>query len=354
MTRQLTQRLPGSLAARCSPAGQADPPSARPAGHVSLDQLLSAIGVAALTGVLAAQVLIPDQLNEASVALAMVGILVGIPHGAVDHMVPFWTSRTRPQRRSMALVLGHYLLVAALAVVALVVIADLAVAIFLLASAWHFGRAETQFLVADAPAPRSTLDQEWVRAAAHGSAVIVLPLGFGHYHQATVLGQLAPAFPGDAVGALLSLLAVGVLSLNAAVALQAFRQGRWRVGFEIVLLVAVFVLVNPLAAFAVYFGFWHALRHTARLLALPGPDGARLATADALRRYARCALLPTAVVAAALPIVWIHASPSLVSGALAVLLALTFPHMRTVAALDRWSGASGRSEPMRIRTGSSG
>lgn len=315
----------------------------------------SIVGVVSLVAVLAAQTLVPSLLQRSTVGLAVAGILIGVPHGAVDHMVPFWTSGTRPQVWSMTLVLGRYLGVAALAATALVLLPDLAVTAFLIASAAHFGLAEIEFNRraeneapkaghefsqgggASGPPPTPRLDL--LRAVAHGGAVIVLPLSLWHVQVAQVLGRLGPLYAGDRLTRLEDVLAVGVLVLNLGLSLGAMRRGRWSEAAQIALIVTVFVVVPPLAAFAVYFGGWHAVRHTGRLLALPGARGAVLSRSAAWRRYLLHAALPTLTVLIVMGIVWADHSRPVIAAALAVLVAITFPHLFTVAALDRWTAA---------------
>ncbi len=296
---------------------------------------LSVVGVLALLAVLGAQAVAPDVLQRASVGLAIVGILIGIPHGAVDHMVPFWTGATRPRATVMAGVLAQYVGIAAAAGVALYLVPDVAVTVFLIASALHFGWGEAQFARASDAGSASGLQA--IRAIAHGTAVVVLPLSLWHHQAAGVLGPLAPWYAGDSSGWLLTAGAGVVLTLNAAVALAALLAGRMWDSAQTTLVVVVFIVAPPLAAFAVYFGFWHSLRHIGRVLALPGLGAARLSTRAAIARYAWHAALPTVAVAVALPIVWATGSRTVITSLFVLLLALTFPHMHTIAGLDRWA-----------------
>jgi UDP-N-acetylmuramyl pentapeptide phosphotransferase/UDP-N-acetylglucosamine-1-phosphate transferase len=65
-----------------------------------------------------------------------------------------------------------------------------------------------------------------------------------------------------------------------------------------------FTFVHPFAAFGVYFGLWHALRHTARLVDLASGGGA---ARTGVRRVAAQATLPTAGALAVLAGVWVTA-----------------------------------------------
>jgi fatty acid desaturase len=106
---------------------------------------------------------------------------------------------------------------------------------------------------------------------------------------------------------------------------------------------ALFTVVPPLAAFGAWFAGWHALRHTGRLVALIQEASPGVGRGPAVRRFAAHAALPTvATLAVVVVLSGPQASAPAVSTALAVLLALTFPHLRTVSALDRWAAASPR------------
>lgn len=74
-------------------------------------------------------------------AIAAVGIVIGIPHGAVDHLIPGLASRNRSTFAHLGVVIGCYVLVAAVATTALLLAPDVSFAVFLLVSAAHFGWA---------------------------------------------------------------------------------------------------------------------------------------------------------------------------------------------------------------------
>lgn len=290
---------------------------------------------------MAAQLLVPDELGRLAPLIAMAGIVLGVPHGAVDHMVPFWMGGRRPSPRELATVLAGYLTIAAAAALALVLTPTVTVAVFLVVSAVHFGRAEAVVNAEDGGRPAPGLLQDVPTTLAHGLAVTGLPLVLWPAESAAVLGHLAPAW-GTAlpvpVRVVLGLVIAAAVLLAAA---RSVHRAERREAGELLMVVALFAVVPPLAAFGVWFAGWHALRHTARLLALlqAGPD--RPVPARAAGRFARHAALPTLVSLAAVVVLAARdSSPTAVGAALAVVLALTFPHVRTVTALDRWVARS--------------
>jgi Brp/Blh family beta-carotene 15,15'-monooxygenase len=286
--------------------------------------------------VIATHLIAPGVLDRASIAIGVLGILIGVPHGSVDHLVPFWQSGRRITVVGLARVLIGYVAVAALAVAALVVAPSVTFVVFLLASALHFGQAEVEF-VAERRGRWQTRSPatDWLRATAHGLTVVVVPLALWHSRVHDLLTQLAPVLAGRIAGAVLTALAVVAVGLDVALLLLDLAAQRREEAVETVLLVLLMATVPPVPAFAVYFGAWHALRHTARLLTLPGPGGVPLSVRAACRRYVVHAAAPTLVVLIALSVVVAAGSRSVLASALVVLIALTFPHMRTVAALDR-------------------
>jgi Brp/Blh family beta-carotene 15,15'-monooxygenase len=110
---------------------------------------------------------------------------------------------------------------------------------------------------------------------------------------------------------------------------------------DLMLLVALSLIAPPLIAFATYFGLWHALRHTARLVSkLPAADG--LARAGNWKGAIRGAITPglyavfgTLVIATILMLKSPGAfSSSLLWSTLVIIWALTVPHMATTARFD--------------------
>ncbi len=316
----------------------ARPPLAGP-GQAAAGLLAGArwAGIGSALVLLATQLLAPATLALLAPWLAVAGLLVGLPHGAVDHLTPFWLAGRpgpvgRGEHRTLLLVLGGYLGVAGAAGLVLVLAPTAAVLIFLLASALHFGFGETGWAEQAAgralpPARRAAL-----RALAHGAVVVGLPVALWPQVSLPVLGLLAPALAHPPAAALRGLLVATVL-LVAGAAVEQLRRGRFAELGELAVLAALFWVVPPMAAFGVYFGLWHSLRHTARLLALadPGPTWCLRAAG---RRFAAQALAPTLVAVVLLATMWRLASTTLLAAELSTVLALTFPHLVAVGWLD--------------------
>lgn len=309
---------------------------------------LTVVPVAAVAGLLLLAVVAPTQTRAIAVPLAVVGAIVGVPHGAVDHLIPWWWASSAPAGepgtgRGGPLTLGLFALayasVAALALTALLVAPTAALVAFLALSALHFGRGEvaTSAERAGRPAPGGRAEQP--AALAHGLVVVGLLVWARPDQTDPMLRPLSPWLADAAVrsrSAGLELVAAVVVT-GLVVLLRA---GRRVEAAELGLLAVTFAVAPPLAAFGVYFGAWHALRHTGRLLDLTrrrredtghrdrgwGPSGALLA---------RAAALPTAGALATMAALWLVRDLASLQAEVGVLLALTFPHAAVVWALDR-------------------
>ncbi len=294
----------------------------------------STISVVALGGLIAVHLLAPKLLGAVAPVLAVTGLLVGLPHGAVDHMVPFWVTGERATVRRLAQVLVSYLVIAAVAAAALLIAPAAVVVVFLVVSGLHFGRGDVAFAAERAARPVPHLHEEVPAVLAHGAVVIALPLVLWPESSLPVLGQLAPALV-DPLGRALPAVGLATAAVVLAAVVDLARRGRRTEVVELAVLVAAFAVVPPLAAFGVYFGLWHAGRHTSRMVTLAaGAAPAGAGRAWAVRRYALHAAAPTAVALAVIIAISRTDDAEVLVTELAVLLALTFPHVQTVARLD--------------------
>lgn len=281
------------------------------------------------------------QLIESSditwqVVVALIALAVGIPHGALDHLITL----PRTGSAKMALFILSYVAVAIAAVVALLtwnVIGFIGVVVM---SAVHFGIGDAAFI---SEIDRRSVDrkpfQKYLYAAAAGTLPVVIPLVNEKSNSA--LEKVNPQLLDWHQG-LNNDLMLWTMVLTAIVLLRLVQKRRDGEAMDLVLLYLLAVTAPPLVAFAVYFGCWHAMRHTARLtLTLPSSQAA-FAEGNIKRAFIKAvlpgtpALIGTFVVAAAIVIfrgdslddqfLWVT---------LVVVWALTVPHMAVTARLDR-------------------
>ncbi len=295
-----------------------------------LDRRVTVFCLTAVAVAVGWAVLDRSGLQSVSPAVAAVGIVIGIPHGAMDHLVPGLASRRWLTPAHRALVIGVYVVVAALAAVALLRMPDLSFGLFLLVSALHFGWAETTYAAERRGDMVPRLRDGWWEAVAHGSIVVVLPLWSAEGQ--TAMRPLVPSLV-DWVGAVPTVWATsGVVVVCGLAVLRLAAQRRVLAAVELIAVLTLFLVVPVFAAFGVYFGLWHAARHTARLMEALAPKAPMNLQ---LKAFARAAALPSA--AALLVLASLFACRSnigVVMTGVAVLLALTFPHVLVVALLD--------------------
>ncbi len=303
-------------------------PDGRPDGDrawvVPSARRLGALCAVALAAAAAVGLLVPDA-GRAGPALLVVAGLVGLPHGAVDHLALDW-SRGRdaaPTNRLLAAYVAGAVATAALAL-AFPVPAVLAL---LALSVLHFAEGEAAF---DRLRGGAGLR---LPALSLGLSVVALPVLLRPEPVRPLLAALDPGLPGVLAPLRAPVLAATALLVLAGLAVAAAHRA-WTVLAELALVAGSALVVPPLLVFAVWFGAWHAPRHVLRLLALQ-PDGTLPVR---LRRLVRAALLPTAAAVSGLAALALGGR-GLPAAVLVVLLALTVPHAVVVARIGRAAGA---------------
>ena len=308
-------------------------------GEVKLfDAIRSFSSIAILVGI-ALSILFSQILGKSSmqwqVAIAVAALAIGIPHGALDHLV------TLPKSRPLVMAgfISIYVLVAIVAVIAILNFNVVGFIFVLVMSAVHFGIGDAAFVSEiDRRRPTSIRLPRAIYAISAGSIPVFIPLV--NSASTDALAQVNPALIDWHQGYDQEILTAVITIACISIARLTVRK-RYREAVDIGLLLALALLTPPLIAFALYFGCWHAMRHTARLtLSL---ETSQHAYADGNLRSAFLkavipglpALVGTFFIAGVLAIRGQEFTDDFFWMALVVVWALTVPHMAVTAKLDR-------------------
>lgn len=296
-------------------------------------------------------------------------LLLGLPHGAVDHLA---LPRVRGRDPTVRAIAGVFALYGALGVVYAVtwfLVPTAAFGFFILLTWAHWGQGDLYALLAVADV--GYLDTRARRALAtvvRGGLPMLVPLVFFPDWYRRVADALVSLFAlastarldwafqfetrlalGLAYGTVvLGYLAMGYLGSTT-------RRSTWTVDAgETLLLIVFFAVVPPVFAVGVYFCVWHAYRHIARLVPLEPASKAALSDRrirPALARFAREATPLTLVSLALLGGFYLlvpnpPANPLGWVGLYLVLIAvLTLPHVAVVTLMDREQGVWSITRP---------
>ena len=310
--------------------------------EIELDLLLTvrkysryAVGVAIVLSFAFARIIEESEISW-QVVIALIALAIGIPHGALDHLVTL----PRSNFKKMALFITLYVAVAVIAVIAILTWNVVGFILVVIMSAVHFGIGDAAFISEiDRRSEEKKRFQKYLYAAAAGTLPVVIPLVSDK--STSALEKVNPALVDWHQG-LNNDLMLWVMLITAFALLRLVQRRRDGEAIDLVLLYLLAVTAPPLVAFAVYFGCWHAMRHTARLtLTLPSSQEA-FTNGSGKRAFIRAvlpgtpALVGTFVIAALIVLLrgdslddqflWVS---------LVVIWALTVPHMAVTARLDR-------------------
>jgi Brp/Blh family beta-carotene 15,15'-monooxygenase len=299
-------------------------------------RLFSTISV--ILGILLS-LLFSDLLGESSmgwqVAIAVTALAIGIPHGALDHLVTL----PKAQPKKMAFFIVVYVAVAVVAVIGILQFNTIGFIIVLFMSAIHFGIGDSAFInEIDKRSDAERKLNRWFYIPAAGFTPVFIPLVNSASTEA--LASVNPALinwhQGFDSQILFAVTAFAVLAILVMIVGKRNREA-----LDLTLLLLLAHLAPPLIAFAVYFGCWHAMRHTARLT-LSLPRSLENLNQGNLRNAFSQAVIPglpaligTFVVAGAMALSGRDFSDEFFWMALVVVWALTVPHMVVTAKLDR-------------------
>lgn len=178
------------------------------------------------------------------VVFASVLLTIGIPHGALDHVLPEGGNKTK----KLSLFLLKYLGIIASYLILWIIVPEISLAIFLLISAYHFGQGH--FI-------QSKINKfKKLTYFILGCNFLAIILFSDYMATAEILESIIDIKPFLNYGSiamfslfLFSLILVSIQNLNKIHLLLA----------EIIFLSLLLYILPVLLAFILYFGFWHAL-----------------------------------------------------------------------------------------------
>lgn len=275
-----------------------------------------------------------ENAIELQVLLAIVALAVGIPHGAADHIVT--VPKFQPFR--MALFLAGYLAVVGLVIAAILWQNLIGFQLIVVLSAIHFGIGDASFIAEmDSRAKRGKFPKLSYAIAA-GFMPVVLPLTSPLTSQA--LNEVNPAligWAGEITNAVFwFFVGFGLLAMVLQLIARRFDNV-----IDLGLLLGISLIAPPLVAFAFYFGFWHAFRHTGRLTLELERSQQKFSEGKQLQAFWKAVTAGLPALGLVLGFtVWLglnqgfDLSQQLLWLLLVVVWALTVPHMALTARLD--------------------
>lgn len=285
-------------------------------------------------------------------------LVLGLPHGAVDHLV---IARQRDEHltvRWLAIVAAIYL-VFGVAYGILWFLSPVAAFVFFIGLTWfHWGQGELYPLIDIVGAEYvRTPSQQVLSAFVRGGAPMLVPLiafpGQYEFVAASLVGLFDPAAatalePAFETGPRLAVAGVYASAVVATIVLGYLRQETreaWAIDAgELLLLTGFFLTVPPILAVGIYFCFWHSLRHIVRTVLLHDDSAGALShnqVRPAAWQFARDAAPMTtgALVFLAALYLLVPETPGgtadLVALYLVLIAVLTLPHVVIVIWLDR-------------------
>ena len=234
------------------------------------------VPVVAVTFIVAAVSSMVSESGPVSVVVVVIVVaLLGIPHGAVDHLAaaelggPFDTSSLR------RFAIGYVALMLAVAVVWLVA-PTLALVVFLTVSVHHFGQSDLAYLRLSRARANAV---QWSR----GLLLVGLPLVAHVDLVSPVIERLGGGNPAswawlaDRWILWSAMLVAQHVVIGWALAHRHLdRPTLAREAVTVAALSTLFLTADPLIGFAVYFGMWHSLAHLFVLADLLGTEPSRL------------------------------------------------------------------------------
>ena len=281
-----------------------------------------------------------------------VGFL-GLPHGAVDHLQGRAVFAPRFRAAWPVLFAASYLLGTGIVLFGWWLAPTLLLGLFLGAAIVHFG-AEDQEQAAEGTSARF----RFVAGVVRGALPVAGPTLWHPQETATLFAVLTPGTGSSRHAQVLEALAGPAALLHGAAAVLAVRcllQKRLLAGAELAAIALLVGVAPPLLSFTIYFGLWHAPRHSLGVAVALAPEDPH----RGLRHFLAHAGWLTVLTLCFAALAWWLATRSAPSREATLrvvfigLAALTLPHVLLAIAFARSDGLirSDREPPAARETG---
>ena len=274
---------------------------------------------------------------KTQVVLAVIALAIGIPHGAIDHLITI----PRDSNKRIIGFIAVYTLIAVIAALAIAQWNLVGFQLVVLMSALHFGFGDSAYAnESQAAASKNGYSNLILASYAIPAGFLPVTLPLTDKRTLDALQELNPTLINWA-GSFTELLRNSTLAIAMFSILLLIVTSKYSLALDLVLLLALSFFAPPLIAFAVYFGFWHAIRHTARLVPKLPSAMQKVASAKPLAIFF-AAVIPGLYAILGiflLGIFFVARGTSDVSKdflwvILVIIWALTVPHMATTAKFD--------------------
>ena len=270
------------------------------------------------------------------IVIAVIALLIGIPHGAIDHLITI----PRESRVRFITFIIFYILLAVAAGFAIATWNQIGFQLILVISALHFGFGDSAFK-SEWNDSRDITKDGFLKVSAYalpaGFLPVILPLTDSRALSA--LNRINPEIANWS-GSINQTLR-NITLVFALVGLLLLINKHFQASLDLLLLALLSLLAPPLIAFAVYFGCWHAVRHTARLVPKLPKALLRARSTKPVNAFISAvipglyAVLGTIALAVGLMLFRPeYFDTGLLWTILVIIWALTIPHMLTTAKFD--------------------
>jgi Brp/Blh family beta-carotene 15,15'-monooxygenase len=292
-------------------------------------------GLALTAGLLAVGLWGTPGMTVQLVVLALTVAVLGLPHGAVDHLQARDLLAARMGGAWPAVFAGLYVGAALLVIAAWALAPPVLLVAFLALAILHFGAEDVE---QDRLLP--TRAGRLAEGLLRGAIPVAGPVLFHPSSTGQLFSLLTPGTSLETIFGVLqaaALPATVLLSGASLLMVWAAWRNRGLLAAELGALLLLVAVLPPLLAFAGYFCFWHAPRHSLSVIA-------RLSTQDfrgGLRRFTASAIALTSVTIALAALAWIlldggaQPAQATVQVIFVGLAALTVPHVGLAIASAR-------------------